>query len=162
MKYQINNKTVNLNNESIIIADKSFPYEYEQLSENFASVKINNKNYIVNIEHEGDNLRLRIKNEVYNITCKSEIDLIKERLTGGTNNRKLNNDIKSPMPGAIVKLNVKENDELKKGDVLLVLEAMKMENEIKAPFDCKIKKIHIEEKKNVDKNQLLISLECKN
>jgi biotin carboxyl carrier protein len=160
-KYLINDKKVSLNNDSIDINGKSFPFEYEQLSENFASVKINNKNYILNIEQEGDNLRLRIKNEVYNITCKSETDLIKERLTGGRNRWKINNDIKSPMPGAIVKLNVKENDELKQGDVLLVLEAMKMENEIKAPFDCRIKKIFIEEKKNVDKNQLLISLECK-
>lgn len=160
-KYLINNKEVKLNNDSIDINGKSFPFEYERLSENYASVSINNKNYIVFIEQESDNLRLRIKNEVYNITCKSENDLIKERLTGGKNSRKFNNDIKSPMPGAIVKLNVKENDELKTGDVLLVLEAMKMENEIKAPFDCKVKKIFIEEKKNVDKNQLLISLECK-
>lgn len=63
------------------------------------------------------------------------------------------------MPGAIVKLNVKEGDEINKGDVLLVLEAMKMENEIKATHNCKIKKINVKEKDNVDKGQILITFE---
>jgi len=63
------------------------------------------------------------------------------------------------MPGAIVKINVKEGNSVKKGDVLIVLEAMKMENELKATGDCKIQKILVEEKMSVDKNHLLIKFE---
>ena len=63
------------------------------------------------------------------------------------------------MPGAIVKMNVKEGDQVKKGDVLLVLEAMKMENEIKVSRDCIVKKIFVEEKNSVDKGQILIKLD---
>lgn len=43
--------------------------------------------------------------------------------------------ITAPMPGAIVKVNVTEGAQVKKGDVLVVLEAMKMENEIMSPAD---------------------------
>lgn len=43
--------------------------------------------------------------------------------------------VSSPMPGTILKINVKPGDGVKKGDVLLLLEAMKMENEIMAPCD---------------------------
>ncbi len=43
--------------------------------------------------------------------------------------------ITAPMPGAIVKVNVTEGAQVKKGDVILVLEAMKMENEIMSPVD---------------------------
>ena len=43
--------------------------------------------------------------------------------------------IKAPMPGTILKINVKVGDSVKKGDVVCVLEAMKMENDICAPED---------------------------
>ena len=43
--------------------------------------------------------------------------------------------VKAPMPGTLIKVNVKPGDSVKKGDVLCVLEAMKMENDIMAPAD---------------------------
>jgi biotin carboxyl carrier protein len=51
---------------------------------------------------------------------------------------------------------VKEGDEIKKGDNLLVLEAMKMENIIKSPADVTIKSIKIKPSDKVEKNQVLI------
>ena len=45
------------------------------------------------------------------------------------------NAVKAPMPGNILKVNVKPGDSVKKGAVLCILEAMKMENEIMAPAD---------------------------
>ena len=44
----------------------------------------------------------------------------------------------SPMPGNILSVNVTEGAAVKKGDVLMILEAMKMENEIMAPADGKV------------------------
>lgn len=41
--------------------------------------------------------------------------------------------IKAPMPGKITKVLVKKGDKVKKGDVLMILEAMKMQNEITSP-----------------------------
>ncbi len=41
--------------------------------------------------------------------------------------------VSAPMPGTILSVNVNEGDEVKSGDILLILEAMKMENEILAP-----------------------------
>ena len=43
--------------------------------------------------------------------------------------------VSAPMPGTILKVNVEKGASVKKGDVLLVLEAMKMENDIQAPAD---------------------------
>lgn len=43
--------------------------------------------------------------------------------------------VNSPMPGTVLKMNVKSGDSVKRGDVVCVLEAMKMENEITAPVD---------------------------
>ena len=43
--------------------------------------------------------------------------------------------VSAPMPGTILKVNVSNGQAVKKGDVLMILEAMKMENEIMAPCD---------------------------
>jgi biotin carboxyl carrier protein len=63
------------------------------------------------------------------------------------------------MPGLIVKLKVAEGDEVKVGDVLLILEAMKMENEIIAEREGVVKKIHIEAGNRVENGQALLDIE---
>ena len=68
------------------------------------------------------------------------------------------NDIKAPMPGLVLKVLVKDGDVIKKGDNLLVLEAMKMENSIKAPADATIKAVKITAGDKVEKNQVMILL----
>lgn len=49
--------------------------------------------------------------------------------------------IKSPLPGVILDVKVKEGDAVKRGQTLMILEAMKMENEIMAPCDGTIKQV---------------------
>ncbi len=60
------------------------------------------------------------------------------------------------MPGMVLNILVKEGDEVKKGDTLLILEAMKMENSLKATADGVIKKIVAVKGTAVEKNQILI------
>ena len=51
--------------------------------------------------------------------------------------------VTAPMPGNILKVNVQNGQAVKKGDVLMVLEAMKMENEIMAPCDGTIASVNV-------------------
>ena len=69
------------------------------------------------------------------------------------------NDLKAPMPGLIVDIKVKVGDTVKKGDIILILEAMKMENVLKATGEGIIKAIKIAPKQNVEKNQVMIEFE---
>lgn len=68
------------------------------------------------------------------------------------------NSIKAPMPGSILSVKVKEGDQVKAGQVLLILEAMKMENEIVAPKDGVINKIYIATGQSVSTNDPMIAL----
>lgn len=66
--------------------------------------------------------------------------------------------LKSPMPGKVLVLNVKVGDSVKKGDVLLVVEAMKMENNIVASRDATVAEVYVAEDDKVDRNMPLIQL----
>jgi biotin carboxyl carrier protein len=60
------------------------------------------------------------------------------------------------MPGLIIDLKVKDGDQVKAGDPLLILEAMKMENIIKSPGDATVKSVKVRMGEGVEKNQVLI------
>ena len=63
------------------------------------------------------------------------------------------------MPGTVVKVLVKEGDEVKAGQPVLVLEAMKVENEITAEKDGKIVKVAVAEGQAVAKDEVLVVVE---
>lgn len=66
-------------------------------------------------------------------------------------------EVRAPMPGLVLDVKVSEGDDVKKGDALLVLEAMKMENIIRSPADGKVKKVNAKKSLAVEKNQVLIT-----
>ena len=67
--------------------------------------------------------------------------------------------ISAPMPGTIVAVNVKVGDSFKRGQVLLVLEAMKMENEILAPRDGRVVNLNTQKGASVNSGDVLIAFE---
>lgn len=68
-------------------------------------------------------------------------------------------ELKSPMPGLVIKIDVKPGDSISKGDPLMILEAMKMENQIKSKGEGVIAEILVNEGQAVEKNELLIRFE---
>jgi pyruvate carboxylase subunit B len=68
-------------------------------------------------------------------------------------------EVKAPMPGLIVRLNVEEGQKVKAGDSLLIIEAMKMENEIRSKKSGVVKKLFKAEKDSVDKDSPLLLIE---
>ena len=66
--------------------------------------------------------------------------------------------VKSPLPGSVIKVLVSEGQAVKKGDTLLTLESMKMENAIMAEQDGTVKQIAVSAGQNVMQDDLLIVL----
>ena len=66
--------------------------------------------------------------------------------------------VNAPMPGNILKVNVKAGDKVKAGTVLVVLEAMKMENEIMAPKDGTVTQVLVSNGSKVDTGAPLVVL----
>ena len=64
----------------------------------------------------------------------------------------------APMPGNILSVNVAAGDAVKKGDVLMILEAMKMENEIMAPCDGTVTSVSVTKGAAVESGTLLCTI----
>jgi biotin carboxyl carrier protein len=67
--------------------------------------------------------------------------------------------VTAPLPGKILKVNVTPGSKIKKGDVLMTIEAMKMENEILASTNGTINRVFVETGKNVETKEKLLEFE---
>ena len=140
-------------NDKLIKGDfvKVSPYQFHFL--------FNGKSYnidVVKSNAEEKTLVLKINSIKFNLQLKDKYDELLHNLGLDNLASKKVNDIKAPMPGMVLNILVKEGDIVKKGDALLVLEAMKMENILKSPTDGTVKKIAAIKGNAVEKNQLLI------
>ncbi|HDM67329.1 MAG TPA: biotin/lipoyl-binding protein [Thermoplasmatales archaeon] len=80
-------------------------------------------------------------------------------LTGRrTTTKREEGDLSSPISGRVTKVSVSENTRVKKGDILVVIEAMKMEYLIRAPYDGVVKKIHVKENDQIEMGELTVEL----
>ena len=66
--------------------------------------------------------------------------------------------VSAPMPGTILKVNVAAGQAIKRGDVLMILEAMKMENEIVAPVDGTVAAVSVNAGATVESGTVLCSI----
>lgn len=102
---------------------------------------------------------VQINSNVYEVQILNELDQKIEAMGLSVNISNTVNDIKAPMPGLILEVNIEAGKEVAAGDYVLVLEAMKMENTITAPRDGIVKKVHVVKGETVEKSQLLIEME---
>ena len=126
------------------------------------SVRWNGKTYhaqVVQSDFRERTFTLRINHYRLDVQVKDETDAVLAGLGVAASAGKKVNDLRSPMPGMVLDILTKPGAEVRKGDPLLILEAMKMENIIKASGSGVVKNIPVHKKDAVEKNQLLIEME---
>ena len=68
-------------------------------------------------------------------------------------------EVRAPMPGIIVSVDVAEGQKVEAGQNLLIIEAMKMENNIQATHAATVKKVHVTAGQEIDNHQILITFD---
>ena len=115
--------------------------------------------HVLEIDLQEKKVLLQVNGKKAEVVLSSELDrLLKSMGLENALSSKVS-ELKAPMPGLIHSVAIKLGQEVKKGDVLLILEAMKMENVIKSPTDGTISKVAIEQGTTVEKGELLIGFE---
>ena len=80
------------------------------------------------------------------------------RRTRGTNATSLSGEIRAPMPGLLVAVNISQGEKVRKGQGLIVLEAMKTQITLAAPFDGTVEELAISLNQQVKSDQVLAIL----
>ena len=134
---------INYTKKEIILSNGSKKFECKILKEN-----VIDQSYIV-----------RINGEISTIRLIKQVEKTIEKLGIQKENQKNINVLKAPMPGLILDVVIKESEFVKKGDPVIILEAMKMENILSSPVDGIVKEIKVNPQQTVEKNNILIKFE---
>ena len=150
-----------LSEGQINVGGQDLQWDIQPLPNKSFSIIANNKSYVAFLERV-DRVRktmdLRIENSIYSIKIQEPIDLLLEKMGLDISKTQKVEPVKAPMPGLVLKVMVTEGQSIKKGDPVLILEAMKMENVFKAASDATVKAIKIAEGQAVEKGEILIEL----
>ena len=114
---------------------------------------------LLSYEASSNHVVLKVNGVKITVSLKKEVDLVLEKFGISDSSSQLVNELKAPMPGVVLEVNVAVGDNVKVGDPLLILEAMKMENVLSSPIDGIISSIEVNKKDTVEKNTLLLKFE---
>jgi len=101
----------------------------------------------------GDEVFVHLDGEAHQLRYQHPLDRLAAQAGGSSEDQ-----IKAPMPGSIVAVEVKAGDAVRKGQTLLVMESMKMETTIIAPRDAVIASVTFDKGQTFDRDALLLSL----
>ncbi len=138
-----------MKNYKFTISGHTYEVDILDIDDNLAKIEVNGTPYMVEIHQQAKQqktptlVRPVLKEPHKNIEKKEA----SSRLA-----------VKSPLPGIILELAVKEGDMVKKGQKLAIMEAMKMENEIKAEKDGEIVSVKVSQGQSVLQDEVLIEI----
>jgi biotin carboxyl carrier protein len=162
---QVNDKNVySLREEKgkIFLNDLEIQPDFQKKGGQTWHVLLNDEGFrisVLKVNPEENEVLLSINGKRAKVKVTSEMDRLLKRLGMAGTGAKKAAFLNAPMPGMIYSIRTQEGETVKKGDPVLILEAMKMENVIKSPSDAKIKKIHVKPGVSVEKGQLLVTFE---
>nr|WP_321451391.1 biotin carboxylase N-terminal domain-containing protein [uncultured Carboxylicivirga sp.] len=161
INYTYNSKAYNasyrkgINQIHLIINDNEYQISKIQLTDYSIEFEYNNQTIKAWYFNNNQTYSVIINNQEHNIEAQDILPEYKQKEE--TNNKINDSTLHSPLPGQVAKILVKEGQEVKAGDVLVILEAMKMENRLSAWKDSMIEQIHVSSGDQVKSNQLLIT-----
>lgn len=118
------------------------------------------------------NLKITVNGTVYDVKVEEVEENNNESIENNKNfhekpmdnnvnsieNNEIKEIVKAPISGSVVAVNVQNGDSVKKGDVLMVIEAMKMENEIVSPIDATVLNVRVKKGEMVESEAPLVFL----
>ncbi len=142
----------------ICVDGEEHQVDANQCASDWISLLINDRSYNISFSADGDELQLNFWNRYYHIEV---LDERKMRMRSIQSHLDLSGPeiIKTSMPGKVVKLLVKEGQQVEAGSGIIIIEAMKMENEIQCINAGIIKSIQVKPGMAVESDVALVEIE---
>ncbi len=160
-KAKLKDKTfeVSIEKSEVKIDGNPFDWDVSKLSDRSYHIVSEGRSFnveVVKIDREVNEVSLKINGKPISIALQDKLSLLLEKLGMDMSATAKVNDVKAPMPGLILEIQVKEGDEVKKGDPIMILEAMKMENILKSPGEGIVTAVKVKKGDSVEKNEVLV------
>jgi biotin carboxyl carrier protein len=161
----INGKTINVEHsrEKVSLNGNEHFLDLVAVNNNkHLHILYNNHSYFIEImdfDKATKTYKLSYNGNTFEVNIKDRFDQLLHNMGLDKIKKSKVNDIKAPMPGLVLSIKILQGTVVKKGDTILILEAMKMENVIKSPTDGIVKNINVVEKQPIEKNQVLVTFE---
>lgn len=149
---------VDRNRGQALIDGRRVHFDFRHVRGSLYSLILDGKVFSAHLETDGGAKEISCGPFVLRAQVEDERAALLRRFAYGENQAAGLVEIKAPMPGLVVRLPVQRNAAVKKGQSLVVIEAMKMENDLKSPVDGIITAVHIAERSVVEKNAKLLTL----
>ncbi|MGE3062750.1 MAG: biotin/lipoyl-containing protein [bacterium] len=130
------------------INGKDYKVNVNTIDQSAANVEINGKTFVVNMKQVGATSEKKDSKKIQQAPVQES-----KRVESGTIKK-----ILAPLPGVVLNVIVREGQEIKEGQDVMVMEAMKMENSIHSPFTGKVIRINVKRDDTVAEGDVLIEI----
>jgi biotin carboxyl carrier protein len=149
-----------IDDKHVSVDGKAYDVDFEVVSgQPFYSLIVNGKSHEGYTAQGEENWQVLLRGRLYPVIVEDERE---KRLRSAASSGVVETGeyhLRAPMPGLIVTIPVEEGQEVKKGQVLLILESMKMQNELKSPRDGIIGRVRVKAGESVEQKQTLLSVQ---
>jgi len=144
----------------VVLDGKPISVDFVQIKPpNFFSFLVENKSFDVEITKNSESYWVNMNGRKYECFLEDEkLSRLKD-IAGFKKEILHEKELKTPMPGLVLAIEVNEGDLVKTGQGVAIVEAMKMENELKAKFDGRVKKVRVKPGQAVDRDEILVIFE---
>ncbi|MFT3894888.1 MAG: biotin/lipoyl-binding protein [Anaerolineales bacterium] len=148
-----------IDEKHVSVNGKTYEVDFESVSgQPVYSLILDGKSHESYIARGDDNWQVLLRGRLYPVTVEDEREKRLRAAAGGGVAEGGEFTLKAPMPGLVVSVPVSEGQEIKRGQVILILKSMKMQNELKAPRDGVIQRIKVKAGESVEQKQTLLSV----
>ena len=148
-----------IDDKHINVDGKIYEVDFESVSgQPVYSLIVDGKSHESYVYAGDDNWQVLLRGRLYPVSVMDEREMRLRSAAGGGVAETGEFHLRAPMPGLVVAISVAEGQEVKKGQVILILESMKMQNELKSPRDGVIGRIRVKAGESVEQKQTLLSV----
>ena len=146
-----------LDGDQLLLDGNPVDYSFTPVAEGYYALTLEGQSTSVLVEpSDGGRFRVTLEGRRTDVRVQDAKALLLERFGLDDAGSGADREVRAPMPGLVLRVNVEPGQAVQQGDSLLVLEAMKMENELRAPIDATVAAVHVGSGDAVGKNAVLV------
>ena len=143
----------------IVVNGKTYQVDFVSVSgQPVYSLIADGKSHEAFVRESDEGWQVLLRGRLYPVNVEDEREKRLRAAAGGGVAETGEFHLKAPMPGLVVAVPVEEGQQVKKGQVLIILESMKMQNELKSPRDGAVSRIKVKQGESVEQKQALLSV----